>query len=153
LPFAERAVQHRNHVMPVRLKAGAVNVVYLRVASGGTVSAPVKLWRPAALWKHDQAEYATISLYFGLLIGLFFYNLLLFFSVRDRAYLIYVAFVGCMAIAQAALTVSARNSSGRGCSGGTASRRRRAWPPRRSSACCLRAAFCPARSRCRAWTA
>jgi PAS domain S-box-containing protein len=104
LPFAERAVQHRNHVMPVRLKAGAVNVVYLRVASGGTVSAPVKLWRPAALWKHDQAEYATISLYFGLLIGLFFYNLLLFFSVRDRAYVIYVAFVGCMAIAQAALT-------------------------------------------------
>ncbi len=104
LPFADRAVQHRNHVMPVRLKAGAVNALYLRVTSGGTVSAPVKLWRPAALWKHDQAEYATISLYFGLLIGLFFYNLLLFFSVRDRAYLIYVAFVGCMAIAQAALT-------------------------------------------------
>jgi hypothetical protein len=53
---------------------------------------------------HDQAEYATISLYFGLLIGLLLYNLLLFFSVRDRPYLIYVAFVACMAIAQAALT-------------------------------------------------
>jgi hypothetical protein len=70
LPFAERAVVHRNHVMPVRLKPGAANTLYLRVASGGTVSAPVKLWQPAALWKHDQAEYATISLYFGLLIGL-----------------------------------------------------------------------------------
>ncbi len=104
LPFAERAVVHRNHVMPVRLKPGAVTTLYLRVTSGGTVSAPVKLWQPAALWAHDQAEYATISLYFGLLIGLFFYNLLLFFSVRDRPYLIYVAFAGCMAIAQAALT-------------------------------------------------
>ncbi len=104
LPFADRAVVHRNHVMPVRLKPGAVNTLYLRVTSDGTVSAPVRLWQPAALWRHDQAEYATISLYFGLLVGLFFYNLLLFFSVRDRAYLIYVAFVGCMAIAQAALT-------------------------------------------------
>jgi PAS domain S-box-containing protein len=103
-PFSERAVVHRNHVMPVRLKPGAATTLYLRVTSGGTVSAPVKLWQPAALWRHDQAEYATISLYFGLLIGLFFYNLLLFFSVRDRAYLIYVAFVGCMAIAQASLT-------------------------------------------------
>jgi PAS domain S-box-containing protein len=104
LPFAERVVVHRNHVMPVRLKPGAANVLYLRVTSGGTVSAPVRLWRPAALWAHDQAEYATISLYFGLLIGLLLYNLLLFFSVRDRPYLIYVAFVACMAIAQAALT-------------------------------------------------
>ncbi|MBW8721614.1 MAG: hypothetical protein JF626_06940, partial [Polaromonas sp.] len=104
LPFAARAVVHRNHVMPVRLKPGAANDLYLRVTSGGTVSAPVKLWQPAALWAHDQAEYATISLYFGLLIGLLLYNLLLFFSVRDRAYLIYVAFVACMAMAQAALT-------------------------------------------------
>ncbi|AYQ29873.1 MULTISPECIES: 7TM diverse intracellular signaling domain-containing protein [unclassified Polaromonas] len=103
-PFADRAVVHRNHVMPVRLKPGAASTLYLRVTSGGTVSAPVKLWQPAALWRHDQAEYATISLYFGLLIGLLLYNLLLFFSVRDRAYLIYVAFVACMAMAQAALT-------------------------------------------------
>ncbi|WP_431095978.1 7TM diverse intracellular signaling domain-containing protein [Polaromonas aquatica] len=104
LSFADRAVVHRNHVMPVRLKPGTVNALYLRVTSSGTVSAPVRLWQPAALWQHDQVEYATISLYFGLLVGLFFYNLLLFFSVRDRAYLIYVAFVGCMAVAQAALT-------------------------------------------------
>lgn len=103
-PFAERAVVHRNHVMPLRLKPGAASTLYLRVSSGGTVSAPVNLWQPAALWRHDQAEYATISLYFGLLIGLLLYNLLLFFSVRDQAYLIYVAFVACMAVAQAALT-------------------------------------------------
>ncbi|MEO6018445.1 MAG: 7TM diverse intracellular signaling domain-containing protein [Polaromonas sp.] len=104
LPFAGRPVVHRNHVLPVRLKPGAVQALYLRLSSEGTVSAPVKLWRPAALWAHDQAEYAILSLYFGLLIGLLLYNLLLFFSVRDKAYLIYVAFVASMAVAQAALT-------------------------------------------------
>ncbi|MEO6016860.1 MAG: 7TM diverse intracellular signaling domain-containing protein, partial [Polaromonas sp.] len=104
LPFAGRAVVHRNHVLPVRLKLGAVQALYLRLSSEGTVSAPAKLWQPAALWAHDQAEYATLSLYFGLLIGLLLYNLLLFFFVRDKAYLIYVAFVASMAVAQAALT-------------------------------------------------
>ena len=104
LPFASRAVPHRNHILPVRLAPDAENILYLRLESQGTVSAPVRLWRPAALWKHDQANYAALSLYFGLLVGLLLYNLLLFASVRDGAYLIYVGFAGFMAIGQAALT-------------------------------------------------
>lgn len=103
-PFAERLVAHRNHVLPVRLLPGAQNTLYMRLASEGTVAAPTRLWRPAALWRHDQASYAALSLYFGLLIGLLLYNLLLFVSVKDPAYLIYVAFVASMSIGQAGLT-------------------------------------------------
>ena len=72
--------------------------------SEGAVSVPAVLWQPAALWQHDQASYAAIGLYFGLLLGLLLYNLLLFVSVRDRNYLIYVLFVAGMAVFQAALT-------------------------------------------------
>jgi PAS domain S-box-containing protein len=103
-PFGSRAVPHRNHVLPVTLAPGAQTVLHLRLKSEGTVVAPVTLWRPAALWRHDQAAYSVLSLYFGLLIGLLLYNLLLFVSVRDVGYLSYVAFVACMGIAQAALT-------------------------------------------------
>jgi PAS domain S-box-containing protein len=104
LPFGTRAVPHRNHVLPVQLIAGATSTLYLRLQSEGTVVAPVTLWRPSALWQHDQAAYGVLSLYFGLLIGLLLYNLLLFASVRDIGYLIYVAFVASMALGQAALT-------------------------------------------------
>jgi PAS domain S-box-containing protein len=103
-PFSSRAVAHRNHVLPVSLAAGQTTALYLRLASEGTIAAPLRLWRAEALWKNDQASYALLSLYFGLLIGLFLYNLLLFLSVRDRAYLVYVLFVAGMALAQAALT-------------------------------------------------
>ncbi len=103
-PFASRPVPHRNHVLPVTLQVGQPQTLYLRVQSQGTLSAPVNLWQAPALWAHDQAEYAMLSLYFGLLIGLLLYNLLLYGSVRDRAYLIYVGFVAGMAVAQAALT-------------------------------------------------
>jgi PAS domain S-box-containing protein len=104
LPFATRAIPHRNHVLRVDLVPGATSILYLRLKSEGTVVAPVTLWRAAALWQHDQAAYGLLSLYFGLLIGLLFYNLLLFLSVRDVGYLIYVAFVASMAVGQAALT-------------------------------------------------
>ncbi|MEO8020341.1 7TM diverse intracellular signaling domain-containing protein [Polaromonas sp.] len=103
-PFASRVVPHRNHVLPVTLQPGGENLVYLRVQSQGTLSAPVRLWQAPALWQHDQLEYSLLSLYFGLLVGLLLYNLLLYLSVRDRAYLIYVGFVGGMAVSQAALT-------------------------------------------------
>lgn len=104
LPFASRAVPHRNHVLPVTLQPGAETTLYLRVQSQGTLSVPARLWQAGALWQHDQLEYSVLSLYFGLLLGLLLYNLLLFFSVQDRAYLIYVGFVGGMAVSQAALT-------------------------------------------------
>lgn len=104
LPFASRPVVHRNHVLPVQLPAGAGSTLYLRLTSEGTMAAPLRLWRPAALWQHDQGSYALLSLYFGLLIGLLLYNLLLFASVCDPAYLVYVLFVAGMATAQAALT-------------------------------------------------
>ena len=102
-PFLARAVPHRHHVFPVELAPGA-NTLYLRIASQGTLSAPVRLWRPQALWSADQASYASLSLYFGLLVGLLLYNLLLYVSVRERAYLAYGAFVAAMGMGQAALS-------------------------------------------------
>lgn len=102
LPFPSRAVPHRSHVLPVELEPGVSTTLYLRIASQGAVSAPSTLWQPAALWQQDQKTYSIFSLYFGLLIGLLLYNLLLFLSVRDTAYLIYVVFVACIGLSQAA---------------------------------------------------
>ncbi len=104
LPFARRVVPHRNHVLPVTLAPGASNTLFLRVQSEGSVTVPATLWQPAALWAHDQAAYGAFGLYFGLLIGLFVYNLLLFVSVRDRVYLVYVLYVAGMALFQVTLT-------------------------------------------------
>lgn len=103
-PFVERAVAHRNHVFPVRLLPGSPATLYLRVQSKGTVVAPARLWQPASLARSDQASYALLSLYFGLLAGLLLYNLLLFVSVREPGYLYYVAFVAAMGLAQASLS-------------------------------------------------
>ena len=103
LPFASRAIKHRNHVLPVRLAPGS-STLYLRIQSEGAVTAPVTLWQERALWEHDQFTYSGLSLFFGLLVGLLLYNLLLFASIRDRVYLLYVAFVAGMALFQVSLT-------------------------------------------------
>lgn len=103
-PFATREIVHRNHVLPLQLPAGSDTTIYLRLSTMGTMAVPLNLWRPSALWQSDQQTYALLSVYFGLLAGLLLYNLLLYLSVRDGAYLVYVLFVSGMGVAQAALT-------------------------------------------------
>jgi PAS domain S-box-containing protein len=104
LPFASRPVMHRNHVLPIRLQMGQPTTVYARIASKGTVSAPTTLWRSQALWAADQSSYAGLGIYFGMLVGLLLYNLLLYVSLRDRGYLIYVIFAASMVLAMASFT-------------------------------------------------
>jgi len=97
-------IPHRNHVLRVNLPTGELHTLYMRIASQGPVSAPTRLWQPAALWASDQITFSLLSMYFGLLLGLGLYNLLLYASVRDRAFLLYVTFVAGLGVAQAALT-------------------------------------------------
>ncbi len=103
VPFARKPFEHRQHLFELRLNPNTRYNLYIRVDSSGTLSVPVNLWQPDALWAEDQHTYAFLSAYYGLLGGLMFYNLFLFFALRDRLYLIYVAFVACLALGQAGL--------------------------------------------------
>jgi len=92
VPPAQRAHAHRLPVVPLSLSADADTTVYMRVRTHGASQVPVSLWQREALAAHDQWSYALLSANFGLLLGLILYNLLLYFSIRDRAYLYYVGF-------------------------------------------------------------
>ena len=102
-PFSERPFPHRNLVFPLQLVPGAAQTVYLRVTSQGNLTIPATLWQRDALYRHDQYAYAGLSIYYGMLLALGLYNLLLFLAIGDRAFLAYVGFVACMAVGQASM--------------------------------------------------
>ena len=98
--FSERPYPHRNLVFPVTLITGENQTIYLRVTTEGTVTLPVTLWAPEALASEDRVSYTVLSLYYGMLLALGLYNLLLFLSTRDPTFIAYVAFTVSMAIGQ-----------------------------------------------------
>ncbi len=102
-PFASRPYLHRNLVFPLQLTPGTTQTVYIKVVSGGTLTIPATLWQPEALRRHDQKTYAVLSVYYGMLLALMLYNLLLFFATRDVVFAAYVAFVASMAVGQCSL--------------------------------------------------
>jgi two-component system, sensor histidine kinase LadS len=100
-PFAERPIEHRNFVFPLTLKAGETQTVFIRIASQGSLTVPLRLWQPRAFAAAEQWNYSAFALYFGMLFALFLYNLLLYLSLRDRVFLAYVTFVAFMALGNA----------------------------------------------------
>lgn len=102
-PFAERPYAHRNLVFPLLLAPGQTQTVFLRVTSEGNLTVPVTLWQPEALAHNDRNAYTLLSLYYGMLLALGLYNLLLFLTTRDVNFLAYVAFTAAMAVGQASM--------------------------------------------------
>lgn len=64
------------------------------------------------VWRHDEGTYAILGLNFGLLIGHLLYTLVLYLSVGERAYLVYVGFVRSKALHRLLSPVLVRNSCG-----------------------------------------
>ena len=103
LPFSRRPLAHRNFVFPLHLSDAGTSTVWLRVASEGTLTIPLHLWQAETFWPESLAGYSVLSVYFGMLLALALYNLLLWFSLRDQTYLTYVLFAASMAIGQLSL--------------------------------------------------
>ncbi|MBI5005585.1 MAG: diguanylate cyclase [Nitrosomonadales bacterium] len=101
-PFSQRLLPHRNLVFPVEFPAGKSSL-YMRISSAGSLTIPASIWEPRTFHLHNQTSYAALAIYFGMLIALGSYNLLLYFSLRDRTYLYYVLFLASMAIGTASL--------------------------------------------------
>ncbi|MRH78285.1 hypothetical protein GH984_06160 [Spiribacter sp. C176] len=92
-PAGERPWPHRHLVFPVNLTQGTPEVFYLRVASDGSLTVPLRLWTTEAFASHTQHSYLWIAAYYGAALALLFYNFLLFVSLKDRKYLLYCGFL------------------------------------------------------------
>ena len=88
-----RPVEHSTFVLPVRLQAGETVVVYARATSGDSIKFPVQIWEPEAFYRNTAQLRLVTGLYYGGILIIFFYNLLLYISLRDRVYLSYSAYL------------------------------------------------------------
>jgi diguanylate cyclase (GGDEF)-like protein len=98
-PFSERPIRHVNFVFPMTTATPAVETVFLRVQSQGTLTAPLTAWSPEAFTASSRLTYAGQAAYFGALLAMMIYNALLWFSVRERVYIDYVLYVGFIGLA------------------------------------------------------
>ncbi len=98
-PWIEREIQDRAPVFRLPANVATEEPIYLRVSTRSVLTVPLYLWQPRAFAASGVREQLTYGMFYGLVIALFCYNLLLLASLRDRTHLWYVLYVGMFGLA------------------------------------------------------
>jgi len=98
-PWLQREIQERAHVFRLPENTAPQVPVYLRVTTRSVLTVPLYLWQPAGFATHGAETQLVYGLFYGLVLALFLYNLLLYVSLRDRTTLWYVLYVGMFGLA------------------------------------------------------
>lgn len=95
-----RPIQSRNLAFPVDLPGGAQRQVVLRFSlkDGAFDIAPIFLWTEAAYAEYQNKDNLLLGGYFGANLSLAIYNLILFFTSRDRNFLRYAVFLAILGL-------------------------------------------------------
>jgi two-component system NtrC family sensor kinase len=89
-----RPYPHRTHVFPLPLQRGKLYTLYMRVAGESSKTLPVKLWRAEEFSREASTTAWGLGIFFGVMLGLLGYNLIICMIVREVVYFWYVCFLG-----------------------------------------------------------
>lgn len=90
LPFNIRSVRYRHPNFHLELPQDEPVELLVRVRSESSMQVPLELYTPAAFTELSRDAQLAIGLYYGILLALFFYNLVLWISLRDASYFWYL---------------------------------------------------------------
>ncbi|MBF0276456.1 MAG: PAS domain S-box protein [SAR324 cluster bacterium] len=100
IPFRNRPIPHRHFSFTIELQAEESQVLYFRVRTEGSLQFPLVLWNSNAFMEKTRSNQILFGIYYGILIIMVFYNILLFFVIRDRVYIPYIASLICLILVQ-----------------------------------------------------
>ena len=90
----ERPIRHPHIVFPLTLTEQEKTRLLLRVETDNILDMPATLYSPEGFRRHQAGSNLASGLYFGIIAIMCLYNLMIFFSIRDRSYLFYVLYLG-----------------------------------------------------------
>ena len=95
----KKSIFQRFDATPLELSANSENF-YLRIQSEYSISVPLILWSSSAYSEAKLKDNFVQALYYGGLLTIAIYNLLIFFSLKDRRFILYFFFATsiCMGI-------------------------------------------------------
>jgi two-component system, sensor histidine kinase LadS len=103
--FSSRPFPSRHFVFPVMLPAQGEQVFFLRVKAIDSMVIPARLWSPQAYKNNERSDYVAQAIYLGMASAMILFNLLLFIGgLRDKIYLLYVAYASSLLLSVLGLT-------------------------------------------------
>lgn len=93
---SSRPIISSEFAFPFALQANQNSTIYLRVYTEGPVILPVNIVNPDELQTRTLKSHALTAIFFGLILALSIYNILLFVNIKDSTYLFYSLHLLCI---------------------------------------------------------
>ncbi len=104
LPFDARSLDYRIVIIPMNEAAESRRSYWLRFQSDSSMNMPMNFWRLEAFFESALREEILQGVFYGALIIMLIYNVLLFAVFRDLSYAYYVLFFVSWGLAQMSIT-------------------------------------------------
>jgi signal transduction histidine kinase/CheY-like chemotaxis protein len=101
--YSQRPYDFTEFVFPLQLKQNSTITVLIRVSGAYSVQVPITIISPSALTKTTQTTVLVHGFFFGGMLVMLFYNLFLYFSIKEKSYLLYVFWTFTITLFQAIL--------------------------------------------------
>jgi hypothetical protein len=92
-PFATRPLPYKNFLFDLPLRQGRPMTYYLRLRSDSPTSFRAMLHSGPGLLPEMSLQYWLLGGFYGVIFIMLFYNLFLFFFLKEKSYLYYVLYV------------------------------------------------------------
>lgn len=101
--FDSKIIPSKSIIFDLKLPRNEIITLFLRVKSINKTIITASVNDPSVMESFINRENIIFGIFTGTIVGLFFYNLFLFFSVRDKIYLIYVIHTVLVWLAQSSI--------------------------------------------------
>lgn len=98
LPFRERSIRYRHPNFWLLLPEGEPVDLLVRIASQSSMQVPMTMYTPASFTEQSRDAQFGIGIYYGILMALFFYNLVLWLKLRDASYFWYLLHISAFGL-------------------------------------------------------
>ncbi|MBZ2190497.1 response regulator [Alcanivorax sp. JB21] len=95
--FNKRPIPHPHLVIPLHLPEGK-STILLRAQGDNAIEMPLSLSSNRAFQQQDSRRQLGNGLYYGAIAIMCLFNLLIFLSLRDRSFLLYVLYLGTLGL-------------------------------------------------------
>ena len=99
-PFKSRMVNYHKFVYDLNITTGSTVTYYFRIKSILEMRMPITLGEKESITNGNLAKNIFFGIFFGIILVMFFYNLFIYFVLRDSIYLVYVAYILIVGLVQ-----------------------------------------------------
>ncbi|MVN21241.1 sensor histidine kinase [Mucilaginibacter arboris] len=93
IPIYKRTFHHQNYAFNLNIKPKESKIYFLKLKASEQIQLPLLLGSEKSILESNYSLDLIFGIYAGIILVMLFYNLFVYFSIKDNTYLLYVLYI------------------------------------------------------------